>query len=200
MTATQKNVKLLFNTLSALGIAATIILCVYWYKLGIFTSTDTMTGFISNIGRWGVLVFVAIQIIGVVIPPIPGGLVCLAGVVLFGPVYGFWYNYIGISIGSVINFILARKYGKPLIKSMTSEKIYQKYIGWLDKGKKFDTLFAWAIFFPVAPDDFLCLLAGITKMTLKKFVAIILLCKPFSTLLYSIGFSTVTALLTGAFS
>jgi len=47
-----------------------------------------------------------------------------------------------------------------------------------------------AIFFPVAPDDFLCWLAGTTKMTLGRFSAIILLGKPASIALYSLGLST----------
>ena len=40
--------------------------------------------------------------------------------------------------------------------------------------------FAAAIFFPVAPDDLLCYLAGLTEMRLGKFVLIILLGKPLS--------------------
>ena len=32
---------------------------------------------------------------------LPGGLGCLAGVILFGVWKGFWYNYIGICAGSM---------------------------------------------------------------------------------------------------
>lgn len=47
--------------------------------------------------------------------------------------------------------------------------------------------FALLIFLPVAPDDFLCYLAGISKMTVRKFAIIILLGKPLAILLYSMG-------------
>ena len=53
--------------------------------------------------------------------------------------------------------------------------------------EKFDVLFAAAIFFPFAPDDLLCYLAGLTKMTSRRFLAIILLGKPVSIALYSLG-------------
>lgn len=43
---------------------------------------------------------------------------------------------------------------------------------------------------PVAPDDFLCMLAGLTKMTYKKFITIIVLGKPASLLVYSLGLTT----------
>lgn len=44
-----------------------------------------------------------------------------------------------------------------------------------------------AIFLPCAPDDLLCMLAGLTHMSLKKFVLIILLGKPLSLIAYSYG-------------
>ena len=59
------------------------------------------------------------------------------------------------------------------------------------ENKKFTTLFAIAILLPVAPDDFLCYLAGTTKMPLWKFTTIILLCKPATLLVYSFGLYTV---------
>ena len=79
---------------------------------------------------------------------------------------------------------------------MVSEKLYEKYIGWLSDGERFDKLFAVAIFFPVAPDDFLCMLAGLTKMTYKKFTDIIILGKPASLLAYSFSLTAVFQLLT----
>jgi len=43
----------------------------------------------------------------------------------------------------------------------------------------------------VAPDDFLCYLAGTTNMTWKQFVTVIFLGKPFSIALYSLGLTTL---------
>ncbi|HEY5525923.1 MAG TPA: VTT domain-containing protein, partial [Clostridium sp.] len=68
---------------------------------------------------------------------------------------------------------------------------YNKYIGWAHRGKKFDKMFAYAIFFPLAPDDLLCYIAGLTKMTLKKFATIILLGKPMSIAIYSLGIAAI---------
>ena len=97
---------------------------------------------------------------------------------MFGPVRGFLYNYVGICLGSVAAFLLSKRYGQPFVRSVAGERTYEKYAGWLEKGNRFDTFFALAIFFPVAPDDFLCYLAGLTRMSLKKFSAIIFLGKP----------------------
>ena len=67
---------------------------------------------------------------------------------------------------------------------MSNKKVFNKYICWLKK-PSFERIFATAIFLPVAPDDFLCYIAGISKMKFKKFVLIILLGKPFAIVMYS---------------
>lgn len=78
------------------------ILAVWSYQSGIFQSVETMQQFVNRFGMIGALIFVLIQIVQVVFPIIPGGISCLAGVLLFGAVPGFFYNYIGICVGSCI--------------------------------------------------------------------------------------------------
>ncbi len=200
MDRKQRSLKIVFNCITVIGILVTIILCIYGIRLGVFKSPGMLSEFIARAGYLGPVVFIGIQIIQVVIPIIPGGVSIVAGVAIFGPVYGFIYNYIGIVIGSIINFLLARRLGKPFVESVVSKRTYDRYIGWLDTGSRFDKLFAFAIFFPVSPDDYLCLLAGLTKMTLKKFVAIILICKPFTILVFSYGLSIVMNWLASIFA
>ena len=182
----NKNIKRWTHFITAVILIIMGLFLYYGLENHLFSDMNSLKSFISKGGIWGPLIFVLIQIIQVVISIIPGGVSCAAGVVLFGPWAGLLYNYVGIVIGSFINFYLARKYGTTLVKSFVSESTYDKYSNWLDKGKKFDKFFALAIFFPVAPDDFLCMLAGLTKMSLKKFSAIILLGKPASIAMYSL--------------
>ena len=166
----------------------------------IFASPEALQQYLIQFGMMAPLIFMVIQITQVVFPIIPGGLTCVAGVLCFGPVWGFVYNYVSIGVGSCINFLLIRKFGKPLLIRLSSPRLYQKYVGWLDKGERFDRMFAIAIFLPVAPDDFLCMLAGLTKMTFKKIVMIIAVCKPCSIFLYSVGLSTFLTQMVGFFT
>lgn len=186
-----------FNLLSATGLLGTTALCIYGYKTGIFTSFDTLRTFINQTGVWGPLLFILIQIIQVVIPILPGGISCAYGVLLFGAAYGFIYNYAGIVLGSVIAFLLSRQLGRAFIRKITPDKIYQKYIGWLDKSDWFEKLFALGIFLPGAPDDLLCMLAGVSGMKLKKFIIILVLCKPGALFLYSMGLSSAISWIAG---
>ncbi|MDD3304043.1 MAG: TVP38/TMEM64 family protein [Clostridia bacterium] len=171
-------------------VIGTILLCVFLYyaiNSQIFTSQEKLSEFLKMIGVWGPVLFLVIQIIQVIIPIIPGGVSCAVGVLVFGPFWGFIYNYISIVLGSILVFMISKKYGMPLIKKMFKQKTIDKYIGWLDKGTKFEKFFAIAILLPISPDDFLCYLAGITKMTIKKFVAILVICKPITILAYSMS-------------
>ena len=94
------------------------------------------------------------------------------------------YNYVGICGGSIWAFLIARAYGRECVRRVTSEKFYNKYSPFMNS-RKFTILFALLIFSPVAPDDFLCYLAGITDMKLSKFTIIILLGKPLAIFMYS---------------
>jgi uncharacterized membrane protein YdjX (TVP38/TMEM64 family) len=142
--------------------------------------------FLKEIGIFGPLIFIAIQIIQVLYPVIPGGLTCVIGHVLFGPLMGFVYNTTGIFIGSIAAFLLARKYGQVFVKSFVSDKVYDKYIAYLDRGKIFERFLATAFILPGFPDDFLCMVAGMSKMSLKKFAWITIITKPATLYLYTV--------------
>jgi uncharacterized membrane protein YdjX (TVP38/TMEM64 family) len=185
----------LMNLSTLIGVTLTAIYVIYCINQGVFQSKDAFSSYIIRIGIWGPIIFIIIQAIQVVLPIMPGAFGCVVGVIAFGPFYGFVYNYIGIVIGSIFAFLLSKSYGIQLVKAMVKPKTFDKYVGWLEKGKKFEKLFALAIFMPVAPDDYLCFLAGTTSMTLRKFVFIIILCKPLSIYLYSMGLANLTSLI-----
>jgi Uncharacterized conserved protein len=185
----NKRIKLI-DFVTILGLIMTVIFIIYGLETKIFVSSDALQGFLTKFGIFAVIAFVIIQVIQVVVPIIPGSLGCLAGVIIFGPWQGFIYNYLGICLGSIIAFFLSRHYGIGLVEKLTSKKLLIKYGSWLTYDK-FDKWFAIAIFLPVAPDDFLCYLAGITRISAKKFCMIIFTCKPFAIAAYSMGLNII---------
>ena len=173
--------------LSLTGFAVSVGLAVWGWQSGVLTSQEQMEALVRSCGGAGVLLFILFQAVQVVVPVLPGGLGCLAGVLLFGPWWGFVYNYVGICLGSMVVFAVARTCGKPLLTMLFPPKLIHKYSRWAEEKDRFARLFALVIFFPVAPDDFLCYLAGTTEMTWRRYVTIILLGKPFAIGLYSLG-------------
>ena len=177
------------NFCTLLGVVFCVLFVLYGFQHRLFTSEDALRAFIAGFGAFGAAVFILFQAVQVVVPILPGGLGCLAGVLLFGPWMGFAYNYIGICLGSIAAFLLAKTYGKPLLSILFREETIAKYQVWTQR--HFAAWFSLAIFFPIAPDDFLCWLAGTTQMKLGQFSAIILLGKPASIALYSVGLQLI---------
>ncbi|MDO5302269.1 MAG: TVP38/TMEM64 family protein [Tissierellia bacterium] len=159
------------------------------WRRGLLTDPEKLEVFLHSYGIWAPLIFMAIQAIQVVVPILPGAVGCLFGVLFFGPLMGFVYNYIGICLGSLWAFLLSRRYGAPFARQMTGRKFYDKYQKFLENEARFEKLLAFLIFIPFAPDDFLCYLAGVSRISFKKFTAIILLAKPFAIYTYTLAIS-----------
>ena len=171
--------------LSLLGLVLCAVLAVLAWHSGLLTSQQAMADFIQNAGIWGPAIFLVLQAVQVVIPILPGGISWLAGVLIFGPWPGFLYNYLGICIGSMAAFLIARHFGRPILNNIFQQEQLEKYDQWMQSRRHLCRWLAIAIFLPVEPDDLLCYLAGTTSLPFKIFTAIIWLCKPFSIALYS---------------
>lgn len=191
MQAVSPLLQKIINWSSIIGALATIVFCIWAYQAGILRSKETLSTFILQAGILGPVIFIFLQILQTVVPIIPGALTSVAGVYIYGPLVGTIYNYIGIVIGCYIIFYLARTYGRAFVQSMVSKKTYDRYIGWLDDGNRFDRFFIFMMIWPISPADFLCMLAGLTKMSYKRYMTIIILCKPFTLVTYTFGLTYI---------
>jgi len=189
----------LLNGITILGMILTVIFIIYGVQGHIFTSQDSLKRFLEIFGVWAPTIFILFQIVQVIFPILPGGIGCIAGIIFWGPVLGTIYNYIGICLGSFAAFYLSRKLGSDFVKSITKHKLFGKYKYLLEENSKFEKWFAIAIFFPLAPDDFLCYLAGLTKITYRKFASIILIGKPFGIIAYTFGLNFIITKLLNIF-
>lgn len=175
-------------------IAAFIIIVLFFTKQIIdqkFDSVEAFQVYMENFGIAAPLVLIIFQALQVVVPILPGYLGCAAGAVAFGPMTGFWCNYIGISVGSIISYFLARKYGIDIVLAMFPKKQYDKWSRRIEKSRSYDIFLFIATLLPLFPDDFLCYFSGLIKMDRKKFIWIIILGKPWCILAYSIIFGLI---------
>ena len=127
-----------------------------------------------------------LQFFQVVVPVLPGVVGCVAGVMMFGPVWGFVYNYVAVCLGSVAAYGLAYRFGDGLASALMGQHAYEKYIGWI-RSHDFTGVFLLTILLPLAPDDIFCYLAGLARMKPARAVAILITCKPWVILVYSLG-------------
>ena len=172
-------------------LALSLFFVIFGWVGGHFKSAEALRAYVESFGIWAPVVLTLIQFLQVILPVLPGFLGCIVGAGLFGTVGGFLVNYIGISVGSIAAYFLARKFGIRLVNKMVSMKKYEKYIEKINRSKSYTTVLFLAILLPLAPDDFLCYFSGLIDMKPRKFITIIILAKPWCILFYSIFFANI---------
>ncbi len=182
------------NILTAIVVA----LCMFFFVViikayfnGKFHSVETLQAYVSGFGIFAPLMLTAIQALQVVVPVLPGFLGCAVGAILFGCGGGFWCNYLGISLGSIAAFYLARRFGKSLVYGLFPKEKYDKLVSWVGNSKSYTAVLFAGMVLPLFPDDFFCYFTGLTDMKPRKFIWIIILGKPWCILAYSIAFAMI---------
>lgn len=176
----------IYNIISLVILVLLAALAYGGYRRGLFDSVDTFKEYVLSFGPWAFVIFFIANIMQVVVPGVPGGVILAFGVLTFGAFKGFIYNYLSICLGSIIAFLISKNFGQSLVLKIFGEDTFNKYKDKI-KDDSYEKFFALAILLPAAPDDFLCYLTGLTNMSLKKFAKIIFLCKPPSVLAYSMA-------------
>ena len=138
---------------------------VHFYNL--MTDREAIQAYIVSWGMAAPVIFTAIQILQVVIAPIPGEATGFIGGFLFGAFKGFLYSSIGLSVGSLINFGIGRLLGKRFIRKL----IPASQINQLDKlvHRQGAIVLFICFLFPGFPKDYLCLFLGISDLPFKLF-------------------------------
>ena len=83
--------------------------------------------FIFSFGAYSFLAFILLQIIQVVVAPIPGGAIEFLGGYLFGVKAGFLYSTIGLTLGSWFAFSLVKIFEKRVVEKFVSPKMMKKF-------------------------------------------------------------------------
>jgi uncharacterized membrane protein YdjX (TVP38/TMEM64 family) len=125
---------------------------------------------ISSYGAYAPLAYILLQIIQVVIAPIPGGAIEFLGGVMFGVKAGFIYSMIGLILGSWLAFSLARIFEKVAVEKFVSEKTRKKFDYLVEHE---GVILSFILFLlPGFPKDALCYILGLTPMHLGIFLII----------------------------
>ena len=169
-----------------IGLFFFFVLILYAYHHGIFRSSTSLQAFIQQFGKYAVMIFVLLQVIQVIIPILPGGISSVAGMLMVGNGFGLLYSCIGLVIGEAIGFLLVRYYGVAFVQLILSPKKYQKFDELLTiKTKDIKKVLVVTLLLPFAPDDLICLVAGLTKLSFREFMQIVIFLKPWSVGVYS---------------
>jgi len=153
---------------------ALIVLCIFLFihldMYSFFKDRQRVTSFINSFGPLSVIIFIGLQILQVIVAPIPGEISGFIGGYLYGPVLGTLYSIIGLSLGSLIAFFLARWLGQPFVEKVAGPATIQKYDYFIEhKG----LLVIFILFFiPGFPKDILSYIIGLSRLKVSTFILI----------------------------
>lgn len=125
---------------------------------------------IAGYGPAAPLVFVALQALQVIFAPVPGQLLGLASGYLFGAVLGTVYSLAGAILGSVVVFLLARRYGRSYAERVIHEDTLSAFDGLIER-RGLVTLFV-VFLIPGLPDDAVCFMGGLTRIPIWQLVVV----------------------------
>lgn len=172
--------------ITLLGWLTIVGLVVWGVQSGTLSSVSRLREALDGFGPMAPVVYALVGAAEAVFPVIPGSATIIAAPILFGPVVGFFAAYAATCLGSIAVFAISRHVGQELLYVRFKPESVQKYLGWLQH-RHFARWFALAIALPVAPDDLLCYLAGMSRMRWRTYLIVIFLLKPWALLFYIFG-------------
>ena len=137
---------------------------------------NALKSIIDGAGAWSMLVYVLVQILQVVILPLPAFVCYFPGTLIWGPGIATLLASAGVLIGSVICYFLGKLFGRRAVEWIAGKEATDKYANYL--GKRGKGLFVIMQILPFFPDDILCLIAGLTGMNFIFFLATMIIVRP----------------------
>jgi uncharacterized membrane protein YdjX (TVP38/TMEM64 family) len=121
-------------------------------------------------GSLSPLLFMAIQVLQILVAPIPGEATGLLGGYIFGLWQGFLFSTIGLALGSWVAFAIGRFLGDLAGDRLRRSTAYQQFDGLVHKG---DYVFPFLMFLiPGFPKDMLSYILGLSRMPMAVFMFI----------------------------
>jgi uncharacterized membrane protein YdjX (TVP38/TMEM64 family) len=137
---------------------------------GICTNKEWIKATLKAAGPLAPLVFILIQGLQVVFAPIPGEATGFIGGYLFGAPLGLLYSTLGLTLGSVLAFLIARWLEERYVKRWIPSEVLQKFDFLMERQ---GALVAFILFLlPGFPKDYLCFVLGLSRMPFKLFLLI----------------------------
>jgi uncharacterized membrane protein YdjX (TVP38/TMEM64 family) len=151
-------------------VAIGIFLIVHFNVHSFFLDRERLSQFLTSYGPLSVVIFIALQIVQVIVSPLPGDVTGLIGGYLYGALLGTVYSTIGLTIGSWLAFLLARTLGLPFVEKVIRPATIRKYDHFLEhQGRVISFIF---FLIPGFPKDTLCYILGLSHMRIRDFLII----------------------------
>lgn len=136
-----------------------------------FKDLESVNAYLDQYETASWFVYIGLQILQIVVSVIPGQMIQFAA----GYAYVFWVAYllsiIGIGLGTVVTFYLARLLGKDAMHVIFGEERITYFVNHLNSKKAYITLFILFVI-PGFPKDLITYAAGVSEIKITPFLVL----------------------------
>ena len=178
MNEIQEKKQLTDRHKKAIAIIAFVIFLVFcgavtWFigrpMIKLIKQPEQFRSWVDSHGFFGNLIFLGMMILQVIIALIPGEPLEIGAGYAFGAVEGSILVLIGTMLGSLLVFLLVRKFGVKLVEVFFSlDKI--KNLKMLRDKKRLNFIVFFVFFLPGTPKDLLTYAVGLTDIPIRNFL------------------------------
>ena len=132
-----------------------------------FGDRDAVSASMDQIGLWGPLVLFVLFVLQVFLAFIPGQALMVACGYLYGFWGGFLLSWLSLVAGGECAFILARRYGRDFAARWISPEILARW----DQAAHGQgiSFFTVSLVMPLLPNDAMCYVAGLGRISHRRF-------------------------------
>lgn len=134
-----------------------------------FGDRQAVTGFIGHLGIWGPVVLAVLFILQVFLAFIPGQALMIGCGYLYGFWGGFAISWLSLVLGGEIAFVLARRHGRAFAQKWISPAVLARW----DQAAQGQgvAFYAISLVMPLVPNDAMCYVAGLGRISHRRFSA-----------------------------
>jgi uncharacterized membrane protein YdjX (TVP38/TMEM64 family) len=132
-----------------------------------FSNLDSVTTSLENAGLWGPVIFFSLFVLQVFLAFIPGQALMVACGYLYGFWGGFLLSWLSLVAGGEAAFALARRYGRSFAEKWITADVLARW----DQSAQGQGVgfFAITLLMPLVPNDAMCYVAGLGRISRGRF-------------------------------
>jgi uncharacterized membrane protein YdjX (TVP38/TMEM64 family) len=132
-----------------------------------FSDREAVSASMAHLGVWGVAVLSFLFILQVFLALIPGQALMVASGFLYGFWGGFLLSWLSLVAGGELAFVLARRYGRGFAEKWIPPAVLAR---WNRTAQGADIgFFTISLVMPLMPNDAMCYVAGLGKISHRRF-------------------------------
>ena len=158
---------------AALIVALLVAAVFLAWRVGLFallSRREELQALVASLGAWGPLAIVALEVLQVLLAPLPGQLTSIVAGYLYGVWWGSALCMAGLVLGTALAMALARRYGRPLVERLASREALAR----IDRAveRRGAAVFLLIFLVPFLPDDVAAFVAGLSSLRLARLLLV----------------------------